>query len=260
MTNNAATDTPCWPDLAGKVAVVTGGSRGIGAATAAALGAQGTAVAVVGRDEAAAEGVAKAIDVDGGRAIAVTADCTDREAVERGRDQIVGQLGPVDILVAFAGGYGSPVASETETVEHWRQVVEGNLTATFVTVATFLPDLITRHGTIITMASSAGRQATGASAAYAAAKAGIVGLSRHLAGELAHHGVRVNCLAPATVESDRVRAYMSAQQRQHLAADFPLGRIGQPNDVAAAACYLASDMSSWITGITLDIAGGKVMP
>jgi len=260
MSNTATTTgARCWADLAGKVAVVTGGSRGIGAATASALAGHGAAVAVVGRDTAATAGVAKAIIAEGNRAIAVTADCTDDAALKAARDDIFGQLGPVDILVAFAGGDGAPVASDVETVGHWRQVVDTNLTATFVTVSAFLPDLVARRGTVITMASSAGRQATAASAAYAAAKAGIVGLSRHLAGELAHRGVRVNCVAPAAIENDRMRAFMTAEQRQALADRYPLGRLGQPADVAAAVCYLASDAASWVTGTTLDIAGGQVM-
>jgi len=259
MTNVTTAEAKPGTDLAGKVAVVTGGSSGIGAATASALAHHGAAVVVVGRAEPAVESVVKAIDAGGGRAMSMIADCTDDAALNRARDEIVGRLGSVDILVAFAGGNGSPVASEVEIVEHWRQVVDGNLTATFVTVAAFLPDLIAARGAIVTMSSSAGRQASAASAAYAAAKAGIIGLSRHLAGELAERGVRVNCLAPAAIENDRMRTFMSAEQRQALAADFPLGRIGQPEDVAAAVCFLASDAASWITGITLDIAGGKVM-
>lgn len=112
----------------------------------------------------------------------------------------------------------------------------------------------------MTMASSSARQATGSSAAYAAAKAGIVGLSRHLAGELAEHGVRVNCVAPATIENERMQRYLTDDQRQHMVASFPLQRLGRPDDVAAATCYLASQASSWITGVVLDIAGGKYMP
>ena len=124
----------------------------------------------------------------------------------------------------------------------------------------FLPGLCERgHGSVVTMASAAARQAARSSAAYAAAKAGVVAFTRHLAAEVAADGVRVNCLAPSAVENDKLRTWTTAEQRRQLAASFPLRRIGQPGDVAAAALFLASDASSWITGITLDIAGGKIM-
>ncbi|MGA2929000.1 MAG: SDR family oxidoreductase [Solirubrobacteraceae bacterium] len=110
------------------------------------------------------------------------------------------------------------------------------------------------------MASSAARQASQSSAAYAAAKAGVLALSRHLALGLAPDRVRVNCLAPATVENEWIRSYMTDEQRRYMAASFPLGRIGRPDDIAAATAFLASQASSSITGITLDIAGGGVMP
>ncbi|MGF6885686.1 NAD(P)-dependent dehydrogenase (short-subunit alcohol dehydrogenase family) [Nocardia sp. GAS34] len=138
--------------------------------------------------------------------------------------------------------------------------MDSDLTATFLTVSTFLPDLIARRGSVVTMASSSVRQATPASAAYAAAKAGVVSMSRHLAKELAPQGVRVNCVSPATIEHERMRRFMCDEQRQHLLRGFPMGRLGTPDDVASAALFLASAASSWITGITLDIAGGSVMP
>jgi 3-oxoacyl-[acyl-carrier protein] reductase len=249
-----------YPDLAGKVAVVTGGSRGIGAAAAAALTANGALVAVVGRDQATLDASAKALANPGGRAVGVAADCTREEDIAALCHRVHDELGLADIVVAFAGGNGMPVPTAAETAEHWRLVLDGNLTATYLTIAAFLPDLVERNGSVITMASSSARQATGSSAAYAAAKAGVIGLTRHLAGELGPQGVRVNCVAPATVENDRMRVHMSDEGRRQLAAGFPLGRIGQPTDVAAATCFLASEASSWITGITLDVAGGRVMP
>ena len=115
------------------------------------------------------------------------------------------------------------------------------------------------RGTIVTMSSAAARQAAKSAAAYAAAKAGVIALTRHLAGELASRGIRVNCVAPSAVENAKMRAWMSADQRAALGASFPLGRIGQPADVAAATLFLASAASSWITGATLDISGGKIM-
>jgi 3-oxoacyl-[acyl-carrier protein] reductase len=153
-----------------------------------------------------------------------------------------------------------PVPTPRETAAHWREVVESDLTSTFLSVSAFLPGMIEGgRGAIITMASAAARQAAHSSAAYAAAKAGVIALTRHLAAELGPDGIRVNCIAPSAVENERLRTWTSEEQRSELAASFPLRRIGQPDDVAAAALFLASDASSWITGVTLDVAGGKIM-
>ena len=247
------------PDLAGRVAIVTGGSRGIGAATATALAANGAAVAVVGRDETALAAVAAAITRRGGRALSVRADCTVPADLVQMTETVSAQLGPPGILAAFAGGNGMPVPTGAETPEHWREVVETDLNSVFYTIRAVLPAMPPRGGTIVTMSSAAARQAARSAAAYAAAKAGVIALTRHLAAELAPRGIRVNCLAPSATENDKMRAWLSAEQRTQLGASFPLGRIGQPADVAAAALFLASDASAWITGATLDVSGGKVM-
>jgi 3-oxoacyl-[acyl-carrier protein] reductase len=249
-----------YPDLSGKVAVVTGGSRGIGAATARALAANGAAVAVVGRDRAAIQSTVTAITAQAGRAIGVAADCTSEHDLDQLRTEVADQLGPVDVLAAFAGGAGAPVPTVTETPVHWRSVIETDLTATFLSVWAFLPAMIAQAGgTIITMSSAAARQPARSSAAYAAAKAGVIAFTRHLALEVAEHDVRVNCLAPSAVENDTMRARMPPDQIAQLGASFPLGRLGQPEDIAGAALFLASSASSWITGVTLDVAGGKIM-
>jgi 3-oxoacyl-[acyl-carrier protein] reductase len=253
-------EPPCYPDLTGKVAVVTGGSRGIGAATAQALAANGVRVAIVGRDRGALSLVAARIEQLGGRALPVAADCTVDADVDRLAATVREEFGAVDIVAAFAGGDGMPVATAEETAEHWRAVIESDLAATFLTVRAFLPGMLERRrGSIVTMSSSAARQAARSSAAYAAAKAGVIALTRHLAAEVAPDGVRVNCLAPSAIENDKLRTWTTEEQRRGLAQSFPLRRIGQPGDVAAAALFLASEQSSWITGITLDVAGGKIM-
>ncbi len=259
-TSLAVTGTPVYPDLAGKVAVVTGGSGAIGAATAAVFAASGVAVCVVGRNQAALDGVVEQVCSRGGECIGVAADCTLESDVQFLRAQVEARLGTPEILCAFAGGDGRPVATHTETAEHWRRVTDSELTSTFLTIAAFLPAMIEAHrGVIVTMASAAARQAAKSSAAYAAAKAGVIALSRHLAGEYARTGIRVNCLAPSAIENHKMRSSMSDEQRRALEDAFPLGRIGQPEDVAAAAAFLASAGASWITGVTLDISGGKVM-
>jgi 3-oxoacyl-[acyl-carrier protein] reductase len=260
MTATRSSARLLCPDLTGRVAVVTGGSRGIGAETARALAVAGAAVAVVSRDPAALTAVADEIRERGGRALAVAADCTAQDDVRRAAAAVAEQLGPADMLATFAGGRGLPVATAEETVPHWREVIESDLTATFLTISAFLPAMLERRaGSIVTMSSAAARQPARSNAAYAAAKAGVIALTRHLAAELGPQGIRVNCLAPSAIENERMRAAMTPEHRRQLADSFPLRRIGQPGDVAAAALFLSSDASSWITGVTLDVAGGKIM-
>ncbi|MFD0276591.1 SDR family NAD(P)-dependent oxidoreductase [Kitasatospora sp. NPDC127111] len=254
-----------YPDLAGKIVVITGGSRGIGAGTARSFARQGASVAVLGRDAAALDAVAGelralAAETAGAGALGLVADCTDAAALARAAARIEAELGPVDVLAAFAGGDGYPVPTVRETEEHWRSVLDANLTATFLTVQAFLPGLLERgSGSVITMASTAGRLPSGSSAVYAAAKAGVLMYSRHLALELAGGGVRVNAIAPGAVRTERTAAVMPPEVQAAVAAAHPLGRLGEPGDIAAAALFLASTASSWITGQTLDVCGGRVI-
>jgi 3-oxoacyl-[acyl-carrier protein] reductase len=257
MTENI----PTYPDLAGKVALVTGGSGGIGAATCFLLAANGVKVAAHGRDEAKIEAVVDEIDSNGDRAIGVSAEVTDFAAIERMRERVEEELGPVEVLVAFAAS-GGPLPGPTVEIseEGWRAAVDGNLTSAFLTLKSFLPGMVERgRGSIVTMASSAGRVPTQAPTAYSVAKAGVVMLSRKVAEEVGPHGVRVNCLAPDSVLTERTQSYMTDYQVRQWAEAFPLRRMGTPEDVALATLYLASESSSWLTGVTLDVAGGKIM-
>jgi 3-oxoacyl-[acyl-carrier protein] reductase len=223
------------------------------------LADNGVRVAVNGRDEAAIEGVVRAIRDAGGEAIAASADCTNGEALARACDAVKRELGDVDIVAAFAGGGGEPVPFLQMSEEKWRSAVDANLTATFLTLRTFAPGMVERRrGTIVTMSSSAGRLPGLASPPYAASKAGIVMLTGHLARELAPMGVRVNCVAPSAIMNDRL-AKLPADRLREIAAGFPLGRLGVPEDVALATLYLVSDSSSWVTGVTLDISGGRII-
>lgn len=252
---------PTYPDLAGKVAVVTGGSGGIGSATCRLLAANGAKVAVHGRDEYRIGAVVDEVGSDGGKAIGIAADVTDFAAIERMRLRVEEELGPVEVLAAFAAS-GGPLPGPTVeiTEEGWRSAIDGNLTSAFLTLKSFLPGMIERgSGSIVTMASSAGRVPTQAPTAYAAAKAGVVMLSRQVADEVGGHGVRVNCLAPDSILTERTRSYMTEDQVRQWAEAFPLGRMGAPEDVALATLFLASESSSWLTGVTLDVAGGKIM-
>ena len=248
--------------LEGQVALVTGSSRGIGAAVVAELARRGAAVAVHGRDQAAVSDVVAAIRHEGGSAIAVTGDVTSFDRLEAVRHQIEDSLGPVDILVANAGGSFTPPAPLEEIPEEgWRATIDGNLLATFLTLKSFLPGMKQRgRGSVITIASSAGRRADGrAPIPYGAAKAGIALLTQDVAAQAGPHGIRANCIAPETILTERNRKLIPAAQQDNWAEFHPLKRLGTPADVAAAAAFLASDQAAWITGVVLDIAGGAVM-
>ena len=159
-----------------------------------------------------------------------------------------------------AGGGRQPQPVHEIDIGEWHTDIERNLTATFVTVKTFLPLMTARRrGSIITMASVAARLPGGAPIAYASAKAGIIVFSKQVAKEAGPSQVRVNCLAPSTVMTETMQQAIPEEQQHRMAAMYPLGRLGVPADVANASHFLASEASSWITGVTLDIAGGQVM-
>lgn len=246
----------------GQVALVTGSSRGIGAAIATRLARRGAAVAVHGRDREAVSDVVAAVTRDGGKAIGVTGDLTGFGQVEAIRGRVEADLGPVDILVANAGGSFTPPAPLEEIPEDgWRASVDGNLLATFLTLKSFLPGMKERRrGCVITIGSSAGRHAHPRSPIpYAAAKAGIALLTQEVAAQAGPFGIRVNCIAPETIMTERNRERIPAEQQAALAEWHPLGRLGTPDDVASAAAFLASDDAAWITGVILDVAGGAVL-
>jgi 3-oxoacyl-[acyl-carrier protein] reductase len=248
-----------YSDLNGRTAVITGGSRGIGAQTARAFAAQGARVCVVGRDQDALTAVATEIISTGGTAIGAVADVTDGAAMERLRLQVEAELGPVDALCAFAGGQGFPVPSLELTEERWHEVLNSDLTSAFLTVRTFLPGMVDRgRGSILTMSSAAGRRPSQANLAYGVANAGLVMMTRHLATEVGPSGVRVNCIAPSSIRTEKVEARMPADVQERVAAMHPLGRMGTTDDVANTALFLASDAASWLTGLTIDVAGGWI--
>jgi 3-oxoacyl-[acyl-carrier protein] reductase len=249
-------------ELKGEIALVTGSSRGIGAAIATLFAQEGAAVVVHGRDADAVASVAGHIERAGGQAFLAVADLTRYEEIEAMREAVEQRLGPVSVLVANAGGNPvRPGPVEEIPEDGWRASLDANLTATFLTVKTFLPGMKERQrGAIVTMSSAAARRPTAMSpAAYAAAKAGIEVLTQEIAAQAGPSGVRANCLAPETILTERNRAEIPPAVQEQLRAAHPIRRLGTPEDVAQAALFLASARSSWVSGITVDVAGGAVL-
>jgi 3-oxoacyl-[acyl-carrier protein] reductase len=241
--------------LEGKVAFVTGSSRGIGAAIARRFAKAGAKVAVHGRDAKAVEAVRA--EVNG---LGVLADITRLAEVEAARAEIEAKLGPIDVLVAnAAGGFSAPGPLEETSEEAWRACIDGVLTATFFTLKSVLPGMKhRRRGNIITLSSTAGRRPHPRSPVpYAAAKAAVQLLTQDVAMQAGPFNVRVNCIAPETILTEKNLERIPATMREQLAQAHPLQRLGTPDDVAEAALFLASDASAWMTGTLLDVAGGN---
>ncbi|HKB32427.1 MAG TPA: SDR family NAD(P)-dependent oxidoreductase [Candidatus Dormibacteraeota bacterium] len=249
--------------LEGRVALVTGSSRGIGAAIARLFAAEGATVAVHGRDPSAVETVRSEIASAGGTAIGVTGDLTVFADLERMRGDIEASAGPVDVLVANAGAVlHAPGPLEEIPVEAWRATVEANLGATFLTLKAFLPGMKNRgRGDIVTISSTAARR-PGARApiAYAAAKAGVQLLTQDVALQAGPFGVRANCIAPETILTEDNRRRIPIDLQSKMAEMHATRRLGTPEDVARAALFLIDrNQSGWITGAVLDLHGGTLV-
>ena len=245
-----------------KVALVTGSSRGIGAAIAKLFAQQGAKVVVHGRDVEALLGVQAEIERAGGKAMHFVADVTKFAEIEAMRHQIEQEFGQIDILIANAGGsYTMPGPIEQVSEEGWYASVEGNLTATFLTIKSVLPSMKERKlGNIITISTAAARRPhPGSPIPYAAAKAGIQILTQDLAAQVGPFGIRANCIAPETILTEGNKQRIPDAQKLAQVEVHPIRRLGTPEDVARAALFLASDDAAWITGIVLDVAGGAVM-
>jgi 3-oxoacyl-[acyl-carrier protein] reductase len=257
----APSRVPTYPDLAGKVAVVTGGSSGIGAACCRLLAANRVRVAVNARSQGPIDALVDELVGAGGEAVGFAGDCTSAADLQALRAAVESKLGPADLVLAYAGGFESFTPITEITLAEWNSVLDGNLTSTFLTIKEFLPTMIERRsGSIVTMASSGGRLLDKhLTASYAASKAGVVQFTRHIALELGRYGIRANVLAPATVMSERIERIMDDEAVETTAAMSPLGRIGTPEDCALATLFLVSESAGWLTGVTLDVSGGRVM-
>jgi 3-oxoacyl-[acyl-carrier protein] reductase len=250
-----------YPELAGRVAAITGGAQGIGAATARAFAKQGAGVALLDIDGAGAKKVADAIAAGGGRAIAIHTDVTDEQSVGRAIAAVVAGLGGLDVLINCAGGYGRLATVEDMPVEEWDKTVALNLRSVFLVSRAAIPHLKrSKAGRIINVSSISGRQVTVASSpAYGSAKAAVIQLTRFLAQQLGPDGITANAIAPITTLTPRVAALRTEADIERIASLVPLKRLAEPEDHAQAMLFLASDAASYINGVTLDVNGGRIM-
>jgi 3-oxoacyl-[acyl-carrier protein] reductase len=241
--------------LKDKVVLVTGASRGIGRAVAGVLAAQGATVVLGARDAARLEAAVKEIREAGGRAEALTLDVSDRASVEAAVESVVDAHGRIDALVNNAGVTRDTLLLRMKD-EDWQAVLDTNLTGVYLcTQAAIKPMIKQRRGRIVNVTSVVGLVGNAGQANYAASKAGVVGFTKSVAREVASRGITVNAVAPGFVETD-MTAGMTDKARDAVTGAIPMGRVGQPEDIAGAVAFLISDSSAYITGQVLGVDGG----
>jgi 3-oxoacyl-[acyl-carrier protein] reductase len=240
-------------DLTGQIALVTGASRGIGQAIADALMQAGAKVIGTATTTEGAAAIDARLKVNGGRGVAL--NVTDPKACEDIIDLIVKDFGGIQILVNNAGITRDQLAMRMKS-EEWTDVIDTNLSAVFrLSQAVLRPMMKARSGRIINITSIVGHMGNPGQANYAAAKAGVSGMTRALAREIGSRNITVNCVAPGFIDTDMTRA-LSEEQQNALKANIPLARLGTPEDVAQAVAFLASPAAAYITGNTLHVNGG----
>ena len=245
--------------LVGKVALVTGGSRGIGRAIALKLAENGADVAInYAGNTAAAEEVKAAIEQMGRKALLIQCSVADTDGVQAMVNQVVKELGRLDILVNNAGITRDGLMMRMKEAD-WDDVMNTNLKGVYnCSKAVMRTMMKQKSGRIVNMASVVGEMGNAGQANYAAAKAGVIGFTKSLAKEVASRGITVNAIAPGFIATDMTRV-LSDDQKAEMARTIPLGRAGQPEDVANAVLFLASEGAAYITGQVLNVDGGMVM-
>jgi NAD(P)-dependent dehydrogenase (short-subunit alcohol dehydrogenase family) len=248
-------------DKKSRVVIVTGAGRGIGVKVAEKFAAEGDRVVVVDLLADRAEATARTIAAAGGSALALTCDVSAGKAVADMVATVVERLGGIDVLVNCAGGYVRPKMPHETTEEAWDLTIDSNLKGTFLCCKAVLPHMMTqRSGRIINFASNAARSvATGLGCEYTAAKAGITGLTRHMAKEYAPYNILINAIAPGPTNVERLRENKTEELLASLAKPIPIGRLGRPEEHAEVVFFMASDGASFMTGATIDNNGGIIM-
>ncbi|CUA97692.1 3-oxoacyl-ACP reductase FabG [Thiomonas bhubaneswarensis] len=253
--SNTNSDAPSRP-LAGQIALVTGASRGIGAAIAADLAAAGARVVGTATSESGAKAITETLQAFGGRGAVL--DVNDAEAGARLVDEIVKAEGGLQILVNNAGITRDMLAMRMSDAD-WDAVISTNLSSVFrMSRAVMRTMMKQRYGRIVNITSVVGASGNPGQANYAAAKAGVAGMTRALAQELGSRNITVNCVAPGFIDTDMTRALTEAQT-QPMLARIPLGRLGKPEEIAHAVSFLASPLAAYITGAVLHVNGGMYM-
>ena len=234
--------------FSGRVALVTGGASGIGAAVARRLVAEGAAVASFDLQPASVEGV-----------LALAGDVSKSADIEAAVQRAEQELGPIDILVCSAGVPGVSLPSMEISDDEWRRVLAINTDGVFFCNRTVAPGMIERgYGRIVNVASIAGKEGNPMAAAYSASKAAVIALTKAIGKDLARSGVLVNCVAPAVIETPILEG-VSQAHIEYMVERIPMGRMGRPDEVAALICWLASEECSFSTGAAYDISGGRAV-